>query len=92
MDTQGGTVYLDDIQFGMDEAENTLVDKTALNALIDENLIPADYTAETWATYDAALTAAKTVAADTAATRQAVANAADFPRFPFAFFFVFRIE
>lgn len=77
VDTQGGTVYLDDIQFGMEEAENTLVDKTALNALIDENLIPADYTAETWATYDAALTAAKTVAADTAATRQAVVNAAD---------------
>lgn len=75
VDTQGGTVYLDNMQFGMENAANTKVDKTALNALIAENLSVKDYTADSWAVYDLAMTAAKIVAANGDATAQEVADA-----------------
>ncbi|MCL2626362.1 MAG: hypothetical protein FWD46_06075 [Cystobacterineae bacterium] len=75
---QNGNTSINDIVVVGDESgSNTVVNKTALNALISEasQRVESDYTAGSWATFAAALANAQTIALENEATQQQV-NAA----------------
>lgn len=79
-DTQGGTVYLDDVQFGMDNVDTVTVNKAALVAAIEKaEAIAQDgkvYAPDTQAALDDALAQALTLRDSDTATQAQVTSAA----------------